>query len=544
MRRLPLALTVAMMLAGCTTEEPPAPRAADPAAQPGGVLRVGITSPGSVDPGNVYEPAGDLVVRTMCTPLLASDPDTGEIVPAIASSYLVSEGGASITLRLRDDVVFSDGTPLTAEDVAFSLNRIASADFASTSAERLTPIDGYAELHGDEETDEDIDRQRLRGVEVRDNTNLQINLIGRQADFVRVLTSTLTAPVSQAAAERDPEGFARSPVCVGPYRLSEPFAPGDTSLRMERSEAYAEVDSSRTLGGAGYADSLEFRVFADEAAAAQAAVEGQIDVAPARPTDVEQVQSGPGPMVEYVGLPTALAGFDEPAVRRALAMGLDREELVRKVFPDTREAADGFLAATSPVDDQCPALAAGGDVAVARAGLERLGVSLADVRVPLYFNDELRNAELVTEVARQWQEAFGLTAVPTPLTFAEYLAMGTGAQGFDGAFRFSWSVPHPDVDGYLHPLFSSDRIGRDNLSRFSDPDVDEAIVRLARESEDDEDRTLAYARVTELLCEAMPMIPLTTSLSRWLVSTKVGSAVDRYVDAATGQPMLRELYLR
>jgi oligopeptide transport system substrate-binding protein len=536
-----VALCAGLLVAGCTTEQPPKPRIADEAAQPGGVLRVGTTPPGSVDPGNVYEPVGELVVRTMCTPLLAADPDTGEVVPAIASSWLVSEGGSSISLRLRDDVVFSDGTRLTAADVAFSLSRIASADYASTSAERLRPIDGWAEMHGDEPTNEDLDRRRLRGVLVRDDENLQINLVAPQADFVRVLTSPLTAPVSRAAAERDPRGVGRNPVCVGPYRLGEPFTPGAETLRLERSEHFTPVDSSRTRGGRSYADSIHFRFYADDSAAAAAAAAGEVDVAPARPEDTDGVQVGPSPMVEYVGLPASLTGFEEPEVRRALALALDREELVRRVFPRTREAADGFLPRTSPADDDCDALPPAGDVAAAR---DLLGGDLSGMTVPLYFNDELRNRELAEEVARQWREALGLRVTPTPMTFAELLAKGTSAQGFDGMFRFSWAVPYPDVDGYLHPLFTSDRIGRDNLSRFSDPDVDEAIVRLAREAEDEEDRQLAYARVTDLLCEAMPMVPVSTGLSRWLVADGVGSAVARHVDGATGQPLLTELYLR
>jgi hypothetical protein len=95
-------------------------------------------------------------------------------------------------------------------------------------------------------------------------------------------------------------------------------------------------------------------------------------------------------------------------------------------------------------------------------------------------------------------------------------------------------VPHSDVDGYLHPLFSSDRIGRDNLSRFSDPDVDRALDRVAREAEDDEDRASATPR-DRAAVRALPMAPLTTSLSRWLVDERVGSASGQVVDGSTGR---------
>ncbi|MBC7373301.1 MAG: hypothetical protein H7323_04860, partial [Frankiales bacterium] len=217
---------------------------------------------------------------------------------------------------------------------------------------------------------------------------------------------------------------------------------------------------------------------------------------------------------------------------------------VRRVFPGTRVPAHGFLPQTSQADDRCALLPAGGDVAQAKTLLAQAGADLTGVRVPFYFNDELRNGVLVREIARQLLVGIGLTAVPMPMTFQDYLAKAGSTQGFDGLFRFSWSVPYADVDGYLHPLFSSDRIGRDNLSRFSDPEVDRALDRVAREAKDDADRALGYQQVTDRLCEQLPMVPLTTALSRWLVADKVGAAGGQYVDGSTGQVLLRELYLR
>lgn len=539
MRHPALVLAVVLLGSGCTADTTVALREADPAARAGGVLRVAVTPPGSVDPGNVYEPSGELVARTLCTPLLTSDPETSEVLPGVAESYLVSDGGASISLRLREDAVFSDGSPVTAEDVAFTLSRVASADYASTAAERLSPVDGYAELHGDEPTEEDVERRRLRGVQVRDESSVQIALVEPLSDFVRVLTSPLLSPVSKAAAERNPEAFARNPVCVGPYRLAEPFTPAATGLRLVRASDYVPVDGALTGGGAGYADAVEF-VFTDDPS--RAVSDGRADVAPAAPKQSAGVQSGPGTSLEYLGIPVDVPTFEDVRVRQALALAVDRSALVRAVFPGTRAAADAFLPETSEGDEACDGVRT--DLPAAQALLSAAGVDLRGVRIPLYFNDELRNRALVIEVARQLKAGIGLTAVPTPLTFAAYLAKAAAPQGFDGLFRFSWSVPHSDVDGYLHPLFSTDRIGRDNLSRFSDPDVDRTLDRIAREASDDEDRALGYARVAELLCERMPMVPLTTTLSRWTVSEQIGTASGQYVDGSTGMLQVRELYLR
>jgi dipeptide transport system substrate-binding protein len=246
--------------------------------------------------------------------------------------------------------------------------------------------------------------------------------------------------------------------------------------------------------------------------------------------------------VEYVGLPTQTAPFDSPQVRRALSLALSRTELVRRVFPKTRVPATGFLPATTGAAQAGDAVPADGDDAAASALLERAGIRLGGRRVPLVFNDELRNRALVTEVARQWKAGLGLDAVPTPLPYPAFLAQGRGARGFGAPFRFSWAAE--DVDGYLTPLFSTDAVGRDNLSRFSDATVDEALRRRAWRAVDPADRALAYRRIAGLVCDQMPMIPLTTSLRRYVVAPSVAAAGGTFVDPSTGQPLLRELYRR
>jgi len=254
------------------------------------------------------------------------------------------------------------------------------------------------------------------------------------------------------------------------------------------------------------------------------------------------VQSGPGPEIDYLGLPADTAPFDSSQVRRALALALSRSELVRRVFPASRVPATGFLPPTTGAARRCDALPADGDITAATALLRRAGVDLHTVRVPLLFNPDGRNRDLVTEVARQWRESLGLVATPTPLAFARFLEKGKTARGFGAPFRFSWSAP--DVDGYLTPLFTGDAIGRDNLSRFDDPTLDDALRRRAWKAVDPADRTLAYSRIADLVCAQMPMIPLTTGLHRYRVSARVGASGGRFVDASTGQPLLRELYLR
>jgi ABC-type transport system substrate-binding protein len=365
---------VAVLAAACTSTSTTSFRDAVGGARAGGILRVGITAPGSVDPGNDYEPSGDLIIRTMCDTLVTTDPRDCSVRPGLAESWVVADNGAKLLLRLRKGLRFSDGSPLTATDVAASLSRVASADFASESADTLRLIAGFDEVHGDKETSNDTARRELAGVRTSDKRTVEISLSREYADFVRVLATRVTAPVSQRAAEADPRAFSRSPVCVGPYRLAAPFVAGATALRLVRSRAYVPADSGLTGGGTAYADEIRFSVFPSPEAAAAAAVAVQVDLAPARAGDVAGVQSAPGPELEYVGLPADTAPFDRSDVRRALALALSRTELVRRVFPTTRVPATGFLAPTTGAAASCDALPAEGDPARAAALLAKADV--------------------------------------------------------------------------------------------------------------------------------------------------------------------------
>ena len=535
----------ALLLTGCTGSTGSAERPAPDGARPGGVLRIAITAPGSIDPGNDYEPMGDLVLRAMCDPLIAVDAVSGELRPALLQSWVVSDSGQRLVLRLRKGATFSDGTPVTADDVAFTLSRIASAEFASASSAQLELIDGYPQVHGDIETDDDTERRKLRGVKVLDEQSVDITLASPQGDFLRLLTSRLTTPVPRDRVTRDSTTYARQPVCSGPYALENPYRTGDTSIRLRRVRDYRPADSTLTRGGAGYADQLDFRIYPNAGEAARAQRAGQVDVAAAAATDRANVQTGPAPLVEYVGFPSSTTPiFDKQVVRRALALALNREALVRQVFPGTRVPATGFLPpTTAPVfqPDACRDLPVRGDVPAAKALLA--GRDLRGLKVPFYVNTDGRNVQLARAVAAQWKAALGITAVVAPLDFDAYVKRGTSAQGFNGPFRFSWATPYADPDGALYPLFSSERVGRDNFSRFSNPGLDRTLVRQAREAEDEADRRLEYRAAEQTLCRELPMLPLTFSLSRYLVSDTVRSAVSTYVDRSSGQPLLRELYL-
>lgn len=530
LRLLPVALLV---LAACipdlsadpTTGATPTPV---PGARTGGAITIAIDALDGIDPTNAHDPATRAVARAMCDTLIALDPVTGAPRAGLAESWTIADDGRKLFVKLRADVRFHDGTALTAEDVAFTLTRLASEAFAGDMAHLMEPVSGYGFVHGDAETSNRRFREELVGANAIDARTVEITLDEPFADFYLTLANPATSPVPKAVVERDEAAFARAPVCTGPYRVTTPFEPGEP-VRLERFDDYHGRNAGHTAGGAGYAETLTFVPFERPAAALRAYRNGEVDVAEvpegvigAVPGAVEHVETG---LVELIGFPTTVEPFDDPAVRHALAAALDRATIARRLY------REGRIASTAPLP---------GGPACATAPQD---VDLSGVRARFYFNDEGSNRSLVRYASVVWRRTFGLRIEPVPMTWEAYLALGRRPQGFDGIFRYAWQADTPSPDRFLAPLFAEASIAQDNLTGYGDPTFEAALDR-AREAVDDDERARAYADAAARICETMPMAPVVEDLRSTAHAETIASATGRWGRPSDGELDARELFAR
>jgi ABC-type oligopeptide transport system substrate-binding subunit len=534
-----LALGAAVVLFGaCTRGSTTAhPLAAATGSRAGGTLTVGFGRPGSVDPLDAYEPNGLLIARTMCDTLLEIDPRTGSLRPGLASSWEIQDNGTQFSMRLRKGARFSDGRKVTAADVAFSLSRAANPAFAGRAAELLSPIVGWPELRGETKSSNPRTRKELVGVRALTSDTVRIDLRFPLADAIRLFTHPVTAPVSKRATEADPDRAAAQPTCAGPYRLAQPWTASASTIVLERVRSYDARSTTRTRGGAGYADRIEFLVG-----------EAPADVVVPHPTDatragMERV-SGPAPGAEFVGLPAGTTSpFRERVVREALSAALDRERLTTVVGADSRAPALGFLppslGRTTSCGDRVPLRA---DVTRAKALLGGAHIELTSQAMQLFFNDDGRNRTLVEDVAAQWRDALGLNVQTVALPFDELVSKATLGAGMPGPFRVSWSAAYPSADAQLAPLFSGGATSQANFGRWSDPQWDRSLNREARKADNEADRRVQYQRLQDRLCQTLPAIPLLWQ--RAILDVNPARVGGTFLDPVTGAPNPREIWVR
>lgn len=541
---------------GHDTAKPPS---SPSGAHVGGTLRVAITTPSGVDPIAATNPSAQLVDSLLCDTLITIDPQTGEPVPGLASSWTLS--GNTLTLQLRKGVRFSDGSPLNATDVAFSLGRLANPSFASPAANLLSDVVGYTSLKSNlfaKPTD------GLAGVQIITQHTLQVSMVTKDAGLLYDLAMPATAPVSADAERAHPKTFPDAPVCVGPYRLRTPYAAGARRIALDRTSGYYAQNPSYTGGGSGYAEHVVFDVFDNHHAAYRAIRKSDVDLLslpPARrgepaPSGTTLVSSA-ADAEEFIGLPDGSDGALSPLpVRRALSEAIDRKAVVTKVWGGGgARPATGFLPAgfgESSTNTSCGSLVpTSGDADAASLLTSAQLAALRKAPLVLTVDDGPRSLAEAAAVAEEWRKAFGVHVEIAAKPWAAYLQQATVGTGFTTPFRIAWQAgttsPAPtalDPVEFLYSLFSSNSTNAGNWAHYADTRFDTTYALALQPAALGPVRSSVLKAVATRLCDQMPIIPLAVETSQWLVRSGTWATARAGYLAVNGTPLLREMYLR
>jgi oligopeptide transport system substrate-binding protein len=534
------------VVAGCTSGEPetpdPTPTVTPPETEAspitGGTLRVGLgNDPTSIDPRFVADEEGELIVGALFEPLVRID-SAGRAVPAAARAWRVSEDGTRIDLTLRE-ASFHDGTPVTAEDVKRTFDRIAdgTAEPPSFLAYLLAPVVGASEAA---ESGGPLD-----GVQVVDELTVRIDLVEPQPRYLLTLADPSLAPTPPAADE-DPEGFAEAPVGNGPFALVGGRDPGGF-LRLARVEGHHREPEL---------DEVVFQFYADDPSRERQWADledGLLHVADVGPTRLDLAASRYGTSTDGVSGPGLIDGptatvtmfgfdhdqppFDDPLVRRAVSQSIDRDQLAEEVLGGTRVPADaivppGVPGSQSGACDHCRS-----DPEGAAALLEEAEIELPE-SITLTYNRGATNAAIAEAAAADVGEALDVEVVLEPLDLGEFVpAVRRGEAPW---FRLGWEANAPDPGAYLDPLFHSRHVGLDNLTRYADEETD-ALLDEGRTAGDAEAAEAAFAEAERRILDDAAVAPLLFSTRAkvvaeeveglvWLPSGRVDLAEVRFAD--------------
>jgi peptide/nickel transport system substrate-binding protein len=449
----------------------------------GGTLRVGIPEQfKGFDPFALIGRRDYQALQNICDTLFTYGPNyapTGLLVDRWSSA------GTRWTLHLRRDVKFTDGTPLDASAVKFSLVQVKRGPFGSQIA-AITRIDTPNPL------------------------TVRITLNKPLPALPAILTQQQTSIVSASAYRKEgSKGFARKPVCSGPFMVASWNGTGD--LTLKRNPNYWRKDAAGQR--LPYLDGIVFKTLPDP----------QAEVAALQAGDVDMIYSVPAPLVPtlekpptrvavraglgwvYFFLNTQSALLTNVHLRRAIELAVDRNAIVAA-------AASGLGApALGPINTTSWAY----DPSIKKNGFYRATANLAKARQELAAGGEPKGFKFTLEYPTEDPFNTGAQIVKSQLAAigidVNLLGKDIGAvlddlfaTKFDGGLMI-------DFSGRIDPELGMAAFYRtkdaNNFSQYSNPQVDQLLNTAARITSQKR-RAALYQRVQTIVNEDAPIILL------------------------------------
>jgi len=480
----------------------------------------------SLDPASITGVPEARIVQALFEGLTRQDPVTGEPLPGMARSWKVSDDGLTFRFELRERSLWTDGTPVTAHDVAFSLRRVLHPSTAAPNAPMLWCLQGAAAYSraGNTPPPASVPEPGTLGIEARSDTELVLTLERPTPALPAILALPFACTVQRACVERwgrlwiAPEHL----VTNGPFRLEERRV--RDRLRLVRFDGYwgrdevalASIDAWATDAGTTQVN-LYLTGGADWVVRPPSGLYGALL---GRPDCVRGPQFG----LTFLRYNHARAPFSDDSVRLALLLALNRESIARDVMRGGETAADNFVPRGMPGYDppRWPAF----DPARARELLAEAGYpgGAGFPEFELLHPIQQVARDLCESLATQWREQLGVRCRLVAQPWKVFL----DSQG-KGNYDVSWSAWIAD---YLAPetfleIFTTE--SGNNRSHFADPAYDELLARAAA-SPDPAERTALQVRAEQRLIDACVLAPLFQRANVNLVAPRVRGFHDNLLD--------------
>jgi len=434
-----------------------------------------VGSPASLDPHVQWDPDSYFVYRNVFDNIVTRD-QSGKIVPQIATSWTY-QSDTVVTLKLRTDITFHDGSKLTPDDVVFSIKRVTDPAFKSPQLSQVDSIIA-AEVTGPD----------------------TVKLTTKQAYPVLMAQLTKMSIAPRAVVEKvGNEAFNAAPVGSGPYKLT-------SFTRGVRTELTAVPTYWR---GAPPFAKVEFRPVPDESTRMANLRSGRSDITRILLTDDAEALKTEAALrvlwtpVERVAM-VALNGLTGPMkdkrVREAVAYAIDRDLIVEALLKGYGKAVDQMMpAANFGYIEGLPGFKY--DPAKAKALLKDAGVAPG---TKITFPTAPSFDQRVVQAIHQMLADVGLDAQIQMVDIGTYLRLRQGRpeEAGDASF-FRWSCGCQDADGVLFPLYHSSS----QWSKANIPALDAAIV-AGRNTLDEKARLAAYKTALTIVHDEVLGVPL------------------------------------
>jgi len=459
------------------------------APPPPKALTMGTTDKITVlDPAKCYDFYTFEIFNNIGEGLLKIKPGTTEVEPGIAESYTVSADGLEYTFTLREGMKFTDGEPLDAAAVKWSVDRVMRLDLdpswlVSAFVNRTEVVD-----------------------------TLKIRFVLHEPVFFFPLILALNPPYYPVSSKSYPANEVAQPTVghYGPYRIKSWTR--DVELVLEANPDYYNTSIPKTK-------KLVVKTYADAATMRLAVETGEIDIAwkTLRPIDVVDlktigkltVEEVPGPYIRYIVCRCNMTPFDDVRLRRAIAASINRTRICEEAYMGTVEplysmVPMGMWSHIDAFKDEYGVR----NLTLAKQLLTDAGYSNTSKFefdlwwTPTHYGDP--EVDVVATIKSELEETGMMKVNLKSAEWATYASVNIIA-GIMPIFLLGWYPDYLDPDDYttifLHSEWSPD------MGVFYNNTEMDALLDEARSETNIATRTALYEDVQELMAEEAPVIP-------------------------------------
>ncbi|WP_373392910.1 ABC transporter substrate-binding protein [Raoultella ornithinolytica] len=499
------------------------------------LVRNNGSEPASLDPHKVESDVEFNIISDLFEGLVSVSP-AGEIQPRLAEKWENKENTVW-TFHLRPGITWSDGTAITAQDIIWSWQRLVSPLTASP----YSSYPGNMHIVNAKEIAEGKKAPETLGVKAVDDATLEVTLTQPNAAFLAMLAHPSLVPIDKVLVNRFGEQWTKPEhiVTSGPYKLSAWVV--NERIVAERNPRY--WDNQHTV-----INKVTWLPIHSEAADVNRYKAGEIDIvytvpinqfAQLKKTMGDQLNVSPQLATYYYEFNTTRPPFNDPRVRLALNMALDKDIIAEKVLGQGQRPAwlisqpdIGGVKLQNPEYASWPREKR---IAEAKKLLSEAGYSDSH---PLVFNLLYNTSESHQRVAiaasSMWKKNLGVEA---KLQNQEWKTMldTMHTHNFD-AVRYAWIADYDDAATFLNNFRTGDS---ENTSQYSNPAYDEALKNAAKAS-DGVTRGKYYQQAEDLLAKDVPAVPVYHYVRTHLVKPWVGG----FTPDKLGYYFTKDMYIK
>ncbi|GCE13094.1 peptide ABC transporter substrate-binding protein [Tengunoibacter tsumagoiensis] len=490
---------------------------------------------GTLDPALVQDASDSYAIQAIFTGLVQFD-DAGNVHDQLAANHSVSADGLTYTFNLKSGLKFSDGTALTADDVAYSINR--ALDPATKSE-----VTSYLSLLKDSDKIASGAVKTLIGdsIKVLSPTSISLTLSSPAAYFLQTLTYPTSYVVEKKLitqydikwTDHLQEGGGDGPFKVQSYSHS-------TGLVLVPNDNY--------YGAKPQLKRLEMPFSGDAETTYKAYLSNQYDYAgvPAAELPVAKTRKdyhrADALVIRYLSFNWLVKPFDNVKVRQALQLSINKSLITNEILkgavtPTNRLVPTGMYGASKSVTGPAGATV-NGDAAKAKSllaeGLKEEGLTSMPDFTLTYYTGSGSIKKIIDNVISQWQAILGFTAKTNAIDFDALVQAqnSTTGNGSLTAWIGGWQADYPDPEDWLSIFFGKGQsynnanYGQNNSTAAPEQQAVQADLAKADVELDPAKRLKLYNDAEQKIINDVAWIPLYQSATSVLQNPKLQGYVN------------------